>query len=72
MIMPNTHLNKFNINYKLLNKIDYWQLKDGKPAFARYLQSTINETDVMVSVADRESVGVIGFALARTEILPEW
>ena len=50
----------------------YWQVRDGRAAFSRFLANVFTEDDVLVAVAEKPGAGLIGFSLARIETLPEW
>ena len=51
---------------------DYWEVRDGRAAFSRYLEGTFRETEVSVTVAEVEGAGLVGFSLAQIDTLPEW
>ena len=41
-------------------------------AFSKCLVSAISADDVLVTVAEIEGTGLVGFSLAQIETLPEW
>lgn len=51
---------------------DYWEVRDGRAAFSKYLEGTFRETGLSVTVAEVEGAGLVGFALAQIDTLPEW
>ena len=50
----------------------YWKTIDGADAFSIYLSNNLVSSDVLVTVAEKNEVGLVGFSLALVEILPEW
>jgi len=41
-------------------------------AFSKYLVRAVSADDVLVTVAEIEGTGLVGFSLAQTETLPAW
>lgn len=50
----------------------YWKTRNGGDAFSKYLEANLGEINVLVTVAEKNGAGLVGFSLALIEVLPEW
>lgn len=51
---------------------NYWDVKDGRQAFQKYLKFSLEKQDVLVTLAENETDNLVGFSLSLIEELPEW
>lgn len=51
---------------------NYWDVKEGRQAFQKYLRQSLEKQDVLITLAENEKEEMVGFSLSLIEELPEW